>query len=252
MQRLVELECADGRPSPFRILEIGSWAGGSAITWADAIKRFNGGEGLVVCVDPWIQYIERDDYEGVYAEMREALDAGGVFGLFQHNIRACGHDDLIRMMRGSSVEILPLLKPEAFDLVFIDGDHSYHQVLGDLVNAAPLVRDGGVLSGDDLELQLHQVDWENCIQESDSDFVLDPRSNQRFHPGVTRAVAEVIGEVSAWEGFWAMRKEGSGWKSLPVTDLGPTIEIPKHLVPVSDSVTPESSEANEPGGGRTR
>jgi predicted O-methyltransferase YrrM len=238
MQGLVALECEGRGPRPYRVLEIGSWAGGSAITWADAIKRFNRGEGMVVCVDPWVQYIDPlADGRTVYREMHEALAHGEILDLFRHNIRACGHEDLVRMIRGSSDEILPLIKPETFDLVFVDGDHSYGQVLDDLRNAAPLVRPGGILCGDDLELQLAEVDAENCIQRSDSDFTTDPQSNRSYHPGVTRAVAEFFGEVSVWEGFWAMRRQGAGWEPLPSNGLGPAIEIPQHLLPTHHSAS---------------
>src|SRR4029077_6478743 len=36
---------------PLRILEIGSWAGGSALTWAEGIARYNAGKGSVLCID---------------------------------------------------------------------------------------------------------------------------------------------------------------------------------------------------------
>lgn len=236
MQNLVALECDGRRARPFRVLEVGSWAGGSAITWADAIKRFNRGEGMVVCVDPWTQYIDPlADERPVYQEMHEALAEETISNLFWHNVRACGHQDLVRIMRGSSDEILPLIKPETFDLVFLDGDHSYHQVLNDLRNAAPLVRPDGILCGDDLELQLAEVDAEICIARSDSDFTVDPRSHESFHPGVTRAVAEFLGEVSVWEGFWAMRKRGAGWEILAPDDLGSAVEIPGHLLQTHES-----------------
>ena len=40
-----------------------------------------------------------------------------------------------------------------FDLIYPDGDHSYHGVSVDIDNCCSLVRDGGILCGDDLEIQ---------------------------------------------------------------------------------------------------
>ena len=37
MQCLVRAQCRDRGEKPFLILEIGSWAGGSAITWAEPL-----------------------------------------------------------------------------------------------------------------------------------------------------------------------------------------------------------------------
>lgn len=42
-------------------------------------------------------------------------------------------------------EILPTLAPKSFDLIFIDGDHSYAGVLSDSLAALSLIRPGGVI-----------------------------------------------------------------------------------------------------------
>lgn len=212
MQGIVELECpAEG---DYRLLEIGSWAGGSAITWANAIKKFNSGKGLVICVDPYIPY--KGDWTGhpAYEIADRALKSGEILDLFFHNIKASGHEDIIKLVRARSEEILPLLGSNQFDLVYIDGNHAYKQVLRDITNAIPLVREGGILCGDDLELQLSVVDVENARRNSEADFILDPKTNQKFHPGVTLAVAECFGEVSAWDKFWVMRKVGRTWQRV--------------------------------------
>jgi predicted O-methyltransferase YrrM len=149
MQFLVELLCKRREGKPFKILEIGSWAGGSAITFAEAIKKFNQGRGLVICLDPWKLYFDPYRYSElpeesqiVYREMAEALQNGGIFDLFFHNIRAAQQEDLIVPMRGSSNELLPLFCDEWFDLIFVDGDHTYARVVEDLINSARLVAEG--------------------------------------------------------------------------------------------------------------
>lgn len=234
MQRLVELECslAKNKNKNFKILEIGSWAGGSAITWAEAIKLFNHGNGTVICVDPWENYIDLTKNKGrVYQVMSKALTTGKIFNLFLHNIRTSKHDDIILPFKGSSDRILPLLKSNQFNIIFVDGAHTYQEVLKDFNNSALLVAEGGVLCGDDIELQMFEIDLENAKKNMDQDFILDPKTGKWFHPGVTLAVGEFFGEVSVYEGFWVMRKRGVSWEKVVWEELDSgNILVPEHLL----------------------
>ena len=231
MQALVEQESARIGDRPYRILEIGSWAGGSAITWASAVQTSYAGRGCVVCVDPWECYVDNLVHHGqVYQAMHEALNRGDIFKLFLHNIRASGYHPLVKVMRGRASDILPLLKPETFDLVFVDGAHDYAGVSADLKNTPPLIREGGIICGDDLELQLAAIDVHYAEDNAAIDYVCDPKTGKWYHPGVTLAVAESLGEVSVWEGFWAMRKTGPTWSRIVAERLDRgDVRVPPHL-----------------------
>jgi len=233
MQLLVASLCRERGEKAFTILEIGSWAGGSAITWAEAIAKFNNHRGKVICVDPWQLYFDDNNVDSnlvVYQEMNTALASGKIYDLFLHNIHAAGCDDIVVPIRGSSDDVLPLLGDRRFDLVFIDGDHSYTAMLKDLRSSTRLVAVGGTICGDDLELQMHQVDVEYARRNREKDYVRDPRTNQPYHPGVCLAVGEVIGETAVYEGFWAMRRTAGGWEQVELGVLDPArITIPKHL-----------------------
>ena len=237
MQCIVEQECLQSERLPFAILEIGSWAGGSAITWAQAIKKFANGNGLVICMDPWVQYMQANlERGGVYDAMSRAIGQGKILNLFMHNIKASGHEDIVRFIRGSSDEFLPRLAENSFDLIFVDGAHTYDQVHKDLISCVPLLRDGGILCGDDLELQAAMVDIEFQNRNLEFDFICDPKTNEWYHPGVTLAVAEHFGAegVSVWEGFWAMRKREIGqkqisWEKVIIEYRARNVEVPRHL-----------------------
>ncbi|HSB68398.1 MAG TPA: class I SAM-dependent methyltransferase [Candidatus Methylomirabilis sp.] len=237
MQALVEAECRGREGQPFTVLEIGSWAGGSAITWADAIKRYNRGLGTVLCVDPWMPYLGEVCREGqgsrlqqVYADMEDALSSHEILHLFLHNIRASHCDDIVRVFKGKSTETLCFLAEERFDVVFVDGDHSYASALEDLRNSARLLRQGGILCGDDLELPLSQLDPERVRVQAREDYARDSRTGQYYHPGISLAVGEFFGEVSAREGFWAMRKRGEGWVGVEMAEIPSAASlIPAHL-----------------------
>lgn len=242
MQELVRLESARHGTDPFHILEVGSWAGGSAITWADALTRSHRANGRVVCVDPWKPYFDvakRPD-AAVYREMSEALAKDTIYDLFLHNITASGHAPIVLPLRGASTVMLPALPRNYFDLVFVDGDHSYRAVLADLTAAAGLIKDGGILCGDDLERQCSEIDHIYARTQIDSDYIRDPRSGHEYHPGVTLAVGELFGEVSHVVGCWAVRKRGTGWERLDMSNvLCSPDRIPAHLTRRDPATDPD-------------
>ena len=95
-------------------------------------------------------------------------------------------------------------------MVFVDGDHSYAAVLTDIRAATALIKDGGLLCGDDLERQIFEIDEVYARTQIESDYIRDPRSGQEYHPGVTLAVERLFGEVSQVAGCWAVRKARHG------------------------------------------
>ena len=85
--------------------------------------------------------------------MQTALAKGDILKLFLHNIRAAGYAAVVQAVRASSRKMLPRLAPGTYDLIYIDGSHAYEDVLHDLRLSTPLLVEGGILCGDDLELQ---------------------------------------------------------------------------------------------------
>lgn len=199
---------------PLRVLEIGSWAGGSALVWAGAVAA-NPSGGSVVCVDPWKNYFslsKNRSWKFTYRQMEAALRSGDIVRLFFHNISASGHSDRVIAMRAPSSAALPLLEAGSFDVIYIDGDHSYSGVLADLNLSGRLLRDGGVICGDDMELQFNQVDQPRCREFRENDYIVDFTQNTSYHPGVALAVWEYFGgEVESADGFWVMKRSGGSW-----------------------------------------
>ncbi len=157
MRAMAERECSRlGRR--LQILEVGTFRGKSLAMWADY--------GHVMCVDIWP--------EGM--------------GVFLGNMRVMGlwspRDYLA--YQGDSRTVLPELVRDgfAFDVVYIDGDHSYEGCKSDLEWGRDLVRPGGILCGDDLE---------------------DSYPGVAHYPGVNRAVKEILGDVENQEGFFEVR-----------------------------------------------
>ncbi len=215
MRRLVFQGCSLPAGNA-RIVEVGSWAGWSAIVWAKALVDCQQKTGEVVCVDPWVNYLDLTaNHTPVYRAMAAATKRDAIVRLFYHNVRAAGHAATVHPFRGSSDRCLPLLRDTTFHLAFIDGDHSYEAVKRDLQNAGRLVAEGGLLCGDDLELQFEDLDEAKLRENLHCDYPFDPKTNQHYHVGVTLAVWEYFGRrVSAWDGLWAMRKVGNSWQPV--------------------------------------
>lgn len=212
----------------FQILEIGSWVGASALSFAQGLREHNGSMGTITCVDAWRPFFDRNTHnKEIYAAMENALQSETAYNLFLHNIRTIPESIACQHFRGTSNQILPLLKSEAFDIVFVDADHSYTPVKSDINNSLRLVKEGGIICGDDLNLQMFQVDKKVAKEFCESDFIKDEKSTRNYHPGVTVAVDEIFGEVSVWGGFWAMQKQGATWKKISFRDM-PVI-FPEHF-----------------------
>lgn len=138
---------------PDLILEIGSWTGGSAIR----IGRACADAGLaseIVCIDTWLGSPEMvtvlsttENYNALgyrwgyptlyYTFLRNVIDAG-----LQRFVTP------LPLPSESAAFVLADLGITA-PLIYVDGGHQYETVRRDLECYWPLLRDGGVLIGDD-------------------------------------------------------------------------------------------------------
>ncbi len=207
------------KSGPVEILEIGSWAGVSALTWAWAARELDL-KCHITCIDPWKPYFNTAlDTLPIYSEMNEAADS--IYELFRHNTAGIEH---LTSVRAKSCDVLPAMIASSCDLIYIDGSHEYEDVRFDMEESLRLIRNGGIICGDDLEIQRHELpadDWLKHYQ-SGRDYV-QSQGGPFYHPGVTEAVAVVFGKVSCYDGFWCMR----GFKPVSL-DLT-LAEMPPHL-----------------------
>ncbi len=143
------------------VLEVGSYEGSSALVWAHAIKDA-GLTGSVLCVDAWEPYHDEGAHKGDQLKLvNEALASGRAFERFRQN--TAGAPVPIRWIRGKSADVLLNLqigKLAQFDIVYLDGDHSFEGLAEDLQVALPLVRAGGILCGDNFD----SADYQGVIQ----------------------------------------------------------------------------------------
>lgn len=232
-------------PRPLRILEIGAWMGASCLTWAEGLMRFNHGQGSLVAVDPLRPYFSADEMiaaldhadaavvagqSRLAREMAELLEHDIVHDILLHNMSCLPATISFKLLRKPSRDALPELQGESFDLVYIDGSHFYDDVVHDLDWACKLAATGGIVCGDDLELQLHEVDRDFALAHKTIDFPTDPKTSRQYHPGVTLAVGERLGPVANYFGFWAMAKTGAN-SFAPVQLGSEPVVVPFYFTP---------------------
>lgn len=214
---------------PVRVLEIGAWTGSSTLSLAQGIRALSPLGGEIVCVDPWKSYFGSADVRRVpmYRTMDMLAQTDLAYQLFLHNTKSIKGDVKLAHHRGTTRKVLPKLRGP-FDLVYIDGSHYYDDVMFDLRASDRLLREGGILCGDDLEMQVGQVDRalvEGVIAE---DYFGDSATGQAFHPGVTLAVADFFGRfIHCVLGFWAVQKHKTGYRD--VSFEGARIIVPDHF-----------------------
>jgi hypothetical protein len=199
-----------------RILEIGAYAGGSAIVWGRALKQLGATEGRVVSVDPWDSYIDlTGNRRLVFRIMNHNLANGNVLRLFVCNLKAANVADICFQLRGKSEDILPMLKTEKFDVIYIDANHNVDAISKDLKFALPLLKDGGLMCGTALERQLKDFDPEFVKANFHTDLTIDPETGGIFHPGVTYAVGNFFNRrISHYGGYWVVRKKGGQFEDV--------------------------------------
>ncbi len=128
---------------PAEVLEVGTYAGGTAVGWARAMVE--NGVGRLTCVD-------NDSYSrGVYPAMVAA------------NLARVGlPPERVRLLNGDARRELPNLIPELggrVDAYLIDADHTYEGAMADLRDGRPLIRRGGWIL-------VHDVDPGRAMREA--------------------------------------------------------------------------------------
>ena len=191
-----------------RILEIGAWTGSSSCLishlLSELIKYNNISKtSELVVIDPWVEYFNKTNNSKHYWYMNKNLSNGNAEKYYKKNLKKFGEPSLCVTIKDYSENVLEKMESGSFDLIYIDGSHSYKNVKYDMEQAMRLVKKNGIICGDDLET-LSIVDSEahcKAIAE-DRDYL------QGYHPGVTQAFLETFQNISECnvDGFWAVKK----------------------------------------------
>jgi len=168
--------------------------------------------------------------------MTALLEGDYVYDICRHNLSTIPEPTSVSILRESSRKALPLLETGSFDIIYIDGCHAYESVLADIGEAKRLIKPGGIICGDDLEVQLHECDRRFAFANREVDVPQDPKTGKQFHPGVTLAVGQEFGEVGEYLGFWAVHRTQSG-RFEPLRFGNIEVIIPDHFGELHKKIT---------------
>ena len=186
-------------PPDARVLEIGTYFGeGTTKVFIDGLNN----QASFFVMDKWSEYISTTDK----AKTRFYRIMDGISYFAATNtlrvIREAGKREdspSITMIRRSADDLF--VADNSFDLVFIDGSHYYQDVRTDIEFALRILKPGGIICGDDLEILPSANLAAVAKQNLDQDYVPNP-DGLEFHPGVALAVYELLGTVEMKAGTW--------------------------------------------------
>lgn len=125
------------------ILEIGTFAGTSAIKLVELIKNAD-----ITVIDMWEDYNEVGGTIGTVDKMKD----NHIERIFYQNLEASGLKHLFTIKKGNSFDVLlSLIKDNVFfDVIYVDGSHTLLDSYVDIMLSFELLRKGGVLIIDDV------------------------------------------------------------------------------------------------------
>ena len=176
---------------PELVIEVGTWKGGSAVHMAGLMKT-EAIDGTVVCVDTWLGALEfwadHADAER-YQALQHRHGYPTVYYQFLANVLHNGLEDFIVPFPQTSLiaaRWFALNKVKA-DLIYVDASHDEPDVAADLQAYWPVLKEGGVMFGDDYD---------------------------EYWPGLVKAIQAFASEHSLQleerQGFWKLRKPRTG------------------------------------------
>jgi len=140
---------------PRVVVELGTWKGGSALHLCDLADRLGLSDVTVVCVDTWLGgawHWREDRVPEAFASLACRHGYPTLYAQFLANVIRQGHSNKIVPVPNTTdaaAEIVREAGLGAIDLLYIDASHTEAAVHADLATWWPLVRDGGVVFGDD-------------------------------------------------------------------------------------------------------
>ena len=213
------LENPDLKNKTINVLEIGSYAGDSCIRVSKILEKLNF-QYNISCCDLWSSYEKDKKNIGGFAPSISLKfhSSGKIFQMFVENILYQGIFSNVIIYRGDSNKTLLDLveKNKKFDFIFIDGSHSYKTVFNDIKFSKKLVKDKGIIIGDDYELDFNSLDKKTIhkLINNNTDFTFDQKNKIAYHPGVTKAVFDNFGNLNNKNGLFCIECLNSSYKSL--------------------------------------
>ena len=110
-----------------------------------------------IAIDPWRVWSTPNAAPWVWEYPQEYWDY-----YYKSTVKYMPWFPQLRVIKLPSLEAAPLFMDGYFDLVYIDGDHSYDAVIADIKAWMPKVRNGGILCGHDYRGLVNSGETTDC------------------------------------------------------------------------------------------
>lgn len=115
-------------------------------------------------------------------------------------------DIQIFLQINKSVDTLRRFEDESIDFIYLDGSHSYSELICEIAISLRILRPGGVLCGDDLDDLPADDLVHECMPHRNKD-LLQLKDGRFVHPGVICAIADALPNVEYDVGHWRFIKK---------------------------------------------
>lgn len=143
------------RNAPLVIVEVGTWKGLSALNMAQITKDLGFKEVHIITIDTWLggpEFWTKGANDKEFGQSLKITNGyPSVFYTFTKNAKALGYHDIIAplpLSSGQGATVLEYYGIKA-DLIYVDAAHEYEAVKADIKAYWGLLKDGGVMLGDD-------------------------------------------------------------------------------------------------------
>lgn len=140
LRQMIDHCCINSGVVSLKVLEIGSYRGESS-----DIMMSTGKVETLTCVDPWMNGYDDADMASYLTPMTEIER--------QFDLKVFKYGTRVTKVKNKSSNVYNTFSDETFDVVYIDGDHTYEGCKLDIVNYLPKVRKGGFLCGHDVHCE---------------------------------------------------------------------------------------------------
>jgi len=128
------------------VVEVGSFYGDSSTRALATGIESSGSKASLYCVDPFDEkFYQTVSFENVRESIRKRCGSGKVIDEFRKNMAPYPYT----LIQKKSVDAAEDFLDGSIDFIFIDGNHSYEDVLADISAWYPKVKTGGVMCGHD-------------------------------------------------------------------------------------------------------
>jgi len=125
-------------------VEVGAYLGRSSIHLAYLSEKYKKNLRIDV-IDIWATF--EDAPPEIHKAFLDNPDSNVLYKEFLTNVFKCKADSILHSMKLPSIEAAELYEDESIDIVFIDANHTYPEVMKDLEAWYPKVK--SVIAGDD-------------------------------------------------------------------------------------------------------